>query len=94
MPSADFCAPIGSPLGGPLPCGERTDLPGYDALSFLPSIRRIYLHRLRVRTGLLVFWPLRPGGQAFYALRVPRTGSLLTASSRPRLAAAALAVRL
>ncbi len=44
--------------------------------------------------GLPAFALLRPGVDASYALRVPRAGSLRTASFRPRLAAAALAVRL
>ena len=38
--------------------------------------------------------PSRPGMSAFYALRVPRAGSLRTASFRPHLTMAALAVRL
>ena len=38
--------------------------------------------------------PSRPNTAASYALRVPRAGALHTASSRPRLAAAALAVQL
>lgn len=38
--------------------------------------------------------PSRPDAAASYALCIPRAGTLLTASFRPRLAAAALAVRL
>ena len=38
--------------------------------------------------------PPRPDMVASYALRVPRAGDLLTASSGPRHTAAALAVRL
>jgi hypothetical protein len=44
--------------------------------------------------GLRVAMPPRPGAVASYALRVPRAGGLPAASFRPRLAAAALAVRL
>ena len=44
--------------------------------------------------GLRVFWPPRPGTNASYALRVPRAGSLRTASFRPHLTVTALAVRL
>lgn len=44
--------------------------------------------------GLQIYLPSRPDVIASYALRVPRVGTLLAASSRPRLAAAALAVRL
>ena len=44
--------------------------------------------------GLWISLPPRPDVVASYALRVPQTGVLLTASFRPRLAAAALAVRL
>jgi len=28
MPSADFCAAVGSDLSSLSPCGHRTDLPG------------------------------------------------------------------
>ena len=44
--------------------------------------------------GLRINMPPRPGAVASYALRVPRAGGLPAASFRPRLAAAALAVRL
>jgi len=74
--------------------GRRTDLPGYCAPTFLPHARRIYTHPFRMAIGLWVFLPPRPVMSAFYALRVPRAGSLRTASFRPHLAVAALAVRL
>ena len=44
--------------------------------------------------GLWISLPPRPDMVASYALRVPQTGDLLTASFRPRLTAAALTVRL
>ena len=44
--------------------------------------------------GLRVYLPPRPEIGASYALRVPRAGSLRTASFRPHLTVAALAVRL
>ena len=63
-------------------------------LRFLKKKDRIYSHAFRMAIGLRVFTPPHPGAVASSALRVPRAGSLLTASSRPRLAAAALAVQL
>ena len=44
--------------------------------------------------GLQIFWPPRPDVAASYALRVPQTGDLPTASSRPHLTMIALAVQL
>jgi hypothetical protein len=101
MPSADFCPFIPTSLDVGSRIGKQTDLPGYCAPTFPPYTRRIYSrpfrsHRPvgRMTIGLRAFVPPRPGAVASYALRVPRAGGLLTASFRPRLAAAALAVRL
>jgi len=44
--------------------------------------------------GLWIFMPPRPSVAASYALRVPQTGDLLTASFRPHLTMIALAVQL
>ena len=48
----------------------------------------------RVTTGLWVLSPPRPDGNASYALRVPRAGTLRTASFRFHLTVDTLAVRL
>jgi hypothetical protein len=94
MPSADFCPFIPTPLDVGSRIGKRTDLPGYCAPTFPPYTRRIYSRTFRMTIGLRIYWPSRPGAVALYALRVPRAGGLPAASFRPRLAAAALAVRL
>jgi hypothetical protein len=94
MPSADFCPLIPTPLDVGSRIGKRTDLPGYCAPTFPPYTRRIYSRPFRMTIGLRIYWPSRPGAVAFHALRVPRAGGLPAASSRPRLAAAALAVQL
>ena len=73
---------------------KPADLPGYNALTFSPYTRRIYSRVFRMTIGLRVCLPPRPDAVASYALRVPRAGDLPTASSGPRLAAAALAARL
>src|SRR4030042_1508967 len=44
--------------------------------------------------GFQIFWPPRPDVAASYALRVPQTGDLPSASSRPHLTMIALAVQL
>jgi len=94
MPSADFCPLIPTPLDVGSRIGKRTDLPGYCTPTFPPYTRRIYSRPFRMTIGLWIFWPPRPGAVASHALRVPRAGGLPAASFRPRLAAAALAVRL
>lgn len=63
-------------------------------MTFAPNIRRIYVHAIRVTWDFESFGPLVPDVSASYALRIPRTGALLIASFRPRLASKALAVRL
>jgi hypothetical protein len=93
MASADFCQPIWSPCdghsltaGGQISQGKTRDF----SPIYPPHIRRL----LPDDIGLRVFAPSRPGAVASYAVRVPRTGSLLAASFRFRLAADTLAVRL
>ena len=81
-------------LSGILALSRRTDLPGYCTPTFPPYTRRIYSHAFRMTIGLWILLPPRPDVVASYTLRVPRAGDLLTASSGPRLTAAALAVRL
>jgi len=62
------------------------------------DLRCIYPPHLRSRApddiGLRVFWPSRPRDDASHAIPVRRAAALPAASFRPRLAAAALAVRL
>jgi hypothetical protein len=94
MPSADFCQLIPSHLSMKVAYSKPADLPGYHALTFSPHTRRIYPRVFRMAIGLWILLPPRPDAVASYALRVPRAGNLLTASSGPRLTAAALAVRL
>ena len=94
MPSADFCSSIGRPLGNPCLAANEQISPG---MMHLLSSRVSVASTCSIfwmSIGLRVIWPHRPDLQAFYALRVPRTRSLLTASSRPRLTTTALAVRL
>src|SRR5687768_9053523 len=62
-------------------------------MTFAPHARRIYADAFRVTWGFESFGPLARAPSP-HAVRVPRAGALLTASFRPRLAAAALAVRL
>src|ERR1039457_2841579 len=94
MISADFCSPIGSPLDDPCLAADEQISPGmtHSLSSHLSVASTCAVFRMSV--GLRECLLPRPDPQASYALRVPRTRSLLTASSRPRLAAAALAVRL
>ena len=63
-----------------------TDLPGYDAKTFLPCTRRIYGREIPDDFGLCSVRNARPLSHASYALHVLRVGSLLYASSRPPLA--------
>ena len=95
MPSADFCLPITPPLSEVSLLRRTKQIsPGIAHPPSSPYTRRIYSHAFRMTIGLWIFSPPRPDVVASYALRVPRAGILLTASSRPRLTAAALAVRL
>jgi len=55
-------------------------------MTFAPHVRRIYVHAIRLTWDFESFGPLVPDVSASYALRVPRTGALLTASFRPHLA--------
>lgn len=59
-------------------------------VTFSPCARRIYAHRIRVIMGFRYYGPLAHAVLASYALRVPRAGDLLTASSPRCLTAAQL----
>lgn len=59
-------------------------------VTFVPSARRIYLRPVRVTIGLRVCLNPRPRVGALYAVRVPRAGTLPSASFRPQLAATPL----
>ncbi len=63
-------------------------------MTFLPYIRRIYIGLVWMTSGFESIGPLAHRADALYAVRVPRTGSLPTASFGFRLAADTLAVRL
>jgi hypothetical protein len=63
-------------------------------VTFLPYIRRIYADPVRMTSGFESMRPLARQIVASYAVGVPRTGSLPSASFRFRLAADTLAVRL
>ncbi len=63
-------------------------------VTFLPHIRRIYDSSLRMTLGFESFGPLAQQATASYAIRVPRTGSLPSASFRFWVAPDTLAVRL
>jgi len=63
-------------------------------VTFLPRVRRIYTRPVRMTLGFESIGPLAHRVGASYAIRVPRTGSLPTASFRFRVAPDTLAVRL
>jgi hypothetical protein len=63
-------------------------------VTFLPYTRRIYAASIRMTGGFESIGPLAPRADALYAVRVPRAGSLPSASFGFRLAADTLAVRL
>ena len=93
MASADFCRLMGPPRGEP---GTRqTGRPlRVRRATFLPRARRIYAGSVRMASGFGSMRPLAHPRDASYAVRVPRAGSLPSASFRFRLAADTLAVRL
>ena len=62
--------------------------------TFLPHTRRIYAESVRMASGFGSMRPLAHQRDASYAVRVPRAGSLPSASFRFRLATDTLAVRL
>ena len=93
MASADFCRLIGPPPGGP--STEQASRPlRVRRATFLPSTRRIYAESVRMASGFRSMRPLAHQLDASYAVRVPRAGSLPSASFRFRLATDTLAVRL
>jgi hypothetical protein len=63
-------------------------------VTFLPPTRRIYADSVRMTSGFRSMRPLAHQADASYAVRVPRAGSLPSASFRSRVAPDTLAVRL
>jgi len=63
-------------------------------VTFLPQTRRIYTGTVRMTLGFESIGPLAHRADASYAIRVPRAGSLPSASFRFRVAPDTLAVRL
>src|SRR5690606_10667610 len=63
-------------------------------VTFLPDPRRIYADSIRMTLGFGSMRPLAHRAVASYAIRVPRVGSLPSASFRFHLTADTLAVRL
>ena len=63
-------------------------------MTFVPDTRRIYADSIRMTLGFGSMRPLAHRAVASYAIRVPRVGSLPSASFRFRLTADTLAVRL
>ena len=78
-------APVRRQTGRPLRVRRAT---------FLPYTRRIYAESVRMASGFGSMRPLARQRDASYAIRVPRAGSLPSASFRFRLATDTLAVRL
>ena len=93
MPSADFCPPIPAPFGAGSPFGQVDRSPRVRRVTFAPRPPHL---RSSVPDdfGLRIPTLPRPQTIASYAVRVPRTGVLPTASFRPHLAVGTLAVRL
>ena len=63
-------------------------------MTFLPRTRRIYAVSIRMTSGFGSMRPLAHQDVASYAIRVPRVGSLPSASFGSHLAVDTLAVRL
>ena len=86
MASADFCSPITATLEAASQDDSvvRPDCRSLRVrrVTFLPHIRRIYDSSLRMTLGFESFGPLAQQAAASYTVRVPRTGSLPTASFR------------
>jgi hypothetical protein len=93
MAVADFCSPIGTPLGAPSQW-QAGRSPGVRRVTFAPHTCRIYARPVRVTLGFGSLRLLAHQTTASYALRVPQARALLTASSPRRLATDAVAVRL
>lgn len=99
MASADFCRDRRL-LSKPLACPEvYSDMHRNRSLrvrrvTFLPHTRRIYAISIRMSLDFESIRPLVHRDNASYAIRVPRAGSLPTASFRFAVAHDTLAVRL
>ena len=93
MASADPSLPIPPPYDGSS-TRQVTRYPRVGRTTFIPYARRIYFLIFRVTIGLRILWPPRPDEAASYALRIPRAGTLRTASFRFHLTTDTLAVRL
>ncbi len=93
MASADFCRPVTTPCDAASTRQDDRSL-RVRRVTFLPHTRRIYAGPIRMTLGFESHCPLAHQADASYAVRVPRAGSLLTASFRFHLAVDTLAVRL
>jgi hypothetical protein len=93
MASADFCCPIATLHNAASTRQDRRSL-RVRRVTFLPYTRRIYVGPVRMTSGFESLCPLAHQADASYAVRVPRAGSLPTASFRFHLTVDTLAVRL
>ena len=93
MASADFCCPIATPYDAASTRQSNRSLRVRRA-TFLPHTRRIYATPVRMTLGFESSCPLAHRATASYAVRVPRAGSLPSASFRFHLAMDTLAVQL
>ena len=59
-------------------------------MTFTPSTRRIYARPIRMTLGFRFIGPFAHLTVAFYAVRVPRAGALLSASFPRRITATQL----
>jgi len=93
MASADFCRPIATPCGVTSTRQDGRPL-RVRRVTFLPHTRRIYADSIRMTSGFESIGPLAHRADASYAIRIPRAGSLPSASFGFDLATDTLAVRL
>ena len=93
MASADFRRPLTTPCD--VASTRQNDGPlRVRRVTFLPHTRRIYADSIRMTSGFESIGPLAHRADASYAIRVPRAGSLPSASFGFDLATDTLAVRL
>ena len=86
MPSADFCAEIGSPHGSPSPeSGTRHRPPRLSLTTFVARPPDLQPEPL-MDGGLCCLWSTRPTRTAYYPISVRRATTLLHAAFRRRLA--------
>ena len=93
MASADSCRPIATPCDAASTRQDGRPL-RVRRVTFLPHTRRIYAGPVRMTSGFESIGPLAHQADASYAIRVPRAGSLPSASFGFHLAMDTLAVRL